>query len=93
VVHRKNLGKIDKNRNKKSYSLFLLLLFFLSSSSSFFYKGERRDKRNDKNKQCNELFFVGTNFGHRHEYESVLDIAPIHKYSSGKAKPGFLSIR
>ena len=39
------------------------------------------DKRNDKNKQCNELFFFGTNFGHRHEHESVLDIAPIAKYA------------
>ena len=30
-------------------------------SYSFFYRGERGDRRNDKNKQFNELFSFGTN--------------------------------
>ncbi len=81
MVHRKNLGIIEKNRNKKSYALFffiLIYLLFLILSSV-----RERDETRETIKTSNAMsyFFFGTNFGHRHEHELVLDIAPIHKYS------------
>jgi len=51
------------------------------SSYFFFYKEEREDSRNDKKQAMHELFFLWYLLGPRHEPESVLDIAPIHKYS------------
>jgi hypothetical protein len=60
LVHRKNLGKntgrIDKPQNKKSSSLLFIYIILILSST----RRERGDRRSDKNKQCNELFFFGT---------------------------------
>ena len=55
-----------------SYSLYMIILIL---SYYFFEKEERENRRNDKNKQCNEIFFFGKLWSRR-EAESVLDTAP-----------------